>query len=275
MSNELTKTSELALAVENSSANRVETSFINEINQIRQSIGLLDSRLKLKQKGRKILIDQLIHETRTPLTILKSYLEAIEDELIVVNQEELLVMNHQIENLTEIISNIGNMIDSSSNINDNKMEQFELNLLIRQIANGLKVQFDQKNIKLDLSLEGKIILSSDKYKLSQVIYNVLTNAWKYTPQHGHVEIQSQLNQDQVHIVIKDSGVGISEKEREFIFDAYYRHPDVIHLEGEGLGLYIAKENLKKINGEIYATSVKGNGSVFEIVLPKSNNNNSK
>lgn len=275
MSNELTKTSELALAIENSSDKRVETSFINEINQIRQSIGLLDSRLKLKQKGRKMLIDQLIHETRTPLTILKSYLEAIEDELIVVNQEELLVMNHQIENLTAIISNIGNMIDSDSNINENKVEQFELNILIRQIVNGLKVQFDKKNIKLNLSLEGKILLYTDKYKLSQVIYNVLTNAWKYTLEFGHVEIQSQLNLDNVKILIKDSGIGIAEKDLNFIFDAYYRNQDVVDLEGEGLGLYIAKENLKKINGDIYAISEKGNGSVFEIVLPISNISKSK
>ena len=248
MSSDLINTAELANNIQIGVNGVTTKSSIFEITRIRESLEELNTRLKIKQKNRKELIDQLMHQTRTPLTILKSHLEGVEDGIIEMNEDEIDIWKNQIDNITVIIANMSGMIDANKENDDLVIEKFDVNQLINQIVSGISPQFLKKEILLNILSHEKIYVETDQYKLSQIIYNILTNAYKYTENNGSVDIDYFVNNGNIYIKIKDTGVGISKDDIDKIFNAYYRSPEVLKINGDGIGLYVVNENLKLING---------------------------
>jgi len=267
MSNDLRNTASMALNIEMGNEANTELSNINEIRTIQSSLLTLNSKLKLKQKSRKKLIDEMVHQTRTPLTILKTHLEGLEDGVIDMTPEAIKACENQVDNVTLIISNMSSMIDAEKDTDSVQYEEFEINQLLKQIVGGLKLQFDKKHIELNILSDKKIIVNSDKYKLSQSIYNLLTNAYKFTESDGKVVVNYDIDGSELFISIEDNGIGISEEDKTHIFDAYYRGKNTAGSSGEGIGLYVVKENLDKINGTIDVISKVGEGSKFTIMIP--------
>ena len=226
----------------------------------------LDNKLKLKNKSRKVLIDELVHQTRTPLTVLKTHLEGFSDNIIEMTPEEIKVCEAQIENITAIISNMSNMIDAQKDFDAINIEEFEISALLRQIVNGLKAQFKNKGISLEYNADGKVTLNTDKYKLSQALYNIITNAYKFTNEDGRVTLSYKDADGSLEIKITDNGIGIGKEKVGKIFDAYYRGDTAD--KGDGLGLFLAKESIVKIHGTISVSSELGSGSEFTISIPK-------
>lgn len=268
MSRDLMNTAKMAQDINLGENTNITRTNINEIRTIQQSLETLNNRLKLKNKSRKVLIDELVHQTRTPLTVLKTHLEGFSDKIIDMTPEEIVICENQIENITAIISNMSNMIDAQKDFDVLNIEEFEINSLINQIVNGLKAQFDKKKIALNLLSDQKVILNTDKYRLSLVIYNLLTNAYKYTPPNGMVNIDYKISDEFVTIAIEDTGIGIAKQDIEMIFNAYYRIDKTGEAGGEGLGLYFVKENLDKMHGDIKVSSEIGIGSKFAVKIPK-------
>ncbi|MHB8130421.1 MAG: sensor histidine kinase [Mobilitalea sp.] len=268
MSRDLINTAEMAQNIDIGNSTVTFHSHVKEIRVIQQSLESLRTRLMLKQKSRKTLIDELLHQVRTPLTILKTHLEGIEDGVIDMTTEEIRVCENQIENLTSIITNMSGMIDAERQDDVLHVEDFEFNQLIKQIVNGLKVQFDKKEIDLKIMEQQKVTLSTDKYKFSQAIYNILTNAYKFTEPNGRVLLSYKVTSEELILTIEDNGPGISEEVQEKIFDAYYKRDTTINTAGEGIGLYVAKENLTSINGSISVDSELNRGSRFIISIPR-------
>lgn len=265
MSKELIQTAKLAGDMELENKMEFQHSGILEIRTIQQSLESFQNRLRLKQTSRKKLVDELLHQTRTPLTILKTHLEAIQDGVIDLSNEEIRTCEAQLENLESIISNMSGMIDAEKELDCLKPEEFELSQLLHQIVAGLSVQFERKGLKLVQLNHRKTILNTDKYKLSQCIYNLLTNAYKYTDKDGTVTIDYQIEQEWLYLKISDTGVGISDLDRERIFEAYYSGSQN-DKNSEGIGLYIVKQNLDLLGGSIEVSSEPGRGSEFTIKL---------
>ncbi|MHC1719928.1 MAG: sensor histidine kinase [Clostridiaceae bacterium] len=268
MSKDLMLTAQQAIDIDLGNTNNIPKSHVKEIRTIQQSLETLQAQLKLKQTSRKKLIDELVHQTRTPLTILKTHLEGLEDGIIRFTPEEIRTCEAQIDSIASIITNMSGMIDADKDIDTVNIEQLELNQMLKQIVGGLKVQFDKKAVVLQLLSHQKMLVKTDQHKLSQVIYNILTNAYKYTNSSGRVTVDYKQTGDEILIVIEDTGSGIKEEDRLKIFDAYFKGSNSVNTTGDGIGLYVAKENLKKINGTIDVESEPGVGSKFIIRIPK-------
>jgi len=268
MSKDLMLTAQQAIDIDLGNPNNIPKSHVKEIRTIQQSLETLQARLKLKQTSRKKLVDELVHQTRTPLTILKTHLEGLEDGIIRFTPEEIRTCEAQIDNIASIITNMSGMIDADKDIDTVNIGQLELNQMLKQIVGGLKVQFDKKAVDLQLLSHEKVLVKTDQHKLSQVIYNILTNAYKYTNSGGRVTVDYKLAGDEISIAIEDTGSGIKEEDRLKIFDAYFKGSNSVSTTGDGIGLYVAKENLKKINGQIDVESELGVGSKFTIRIPK-------
>jgi two-component system, OmpR family, sensor histidine kinase BaeS len=269
MSKDLTDTAQLASNIQIGNPLENKPSSIKEINQIQNSLHDLNTRLKIKQKSRKTMVDQLVHQTKTPLTILKSHVEAIEDGVIQISKEELAIFQDQIDHLNNILSNMSTMIDAEKESEILTLETVDIHQLLNQIILGLRSQFDKKGIELKLISTTKVKLMTDPYKLSQVIYNLLTNAYKYT-EKGRVEISVKEDKDTLIIAISDTGNGIETADIDNIFNAYYRGTSATKIPGEGIGLYVVKENLNQLCGTIDVQSTLGKGSTFTIKLPLKN-----
>ena len=267
VSKDLIQTADMAQNIEVGKENLIRYSKTKEIRIIQKSLESLESKLKLKQKARKTLVDEMVHQTRTPLTILKMHLEGMEDGVIHMESEEFKVCENQINNLSDIITNISSLIDAGTNERKVVLEEFELYQFMKQIVNGMKSQFQKKNIDFRLLTSEKIQVKTDKYRLGQSIYNILTNAYKFTPSGGNVSLNFYRESDTIKIEIADNGYGIKEDEQVKIFDAYYKKSKDTGDAGDGIGLYVAKENMESLSGRIEVQSKEGKGSKFILVLP--------
>ncbi|NMR89513.1 HAMP domain-containing histidine kinase, partial [Vibrio parahaemolyticus] len=173
---------------------------------------------------------------------------------------------NQVESLTFIIGNLNRIIEDETETNDLNLEDIEIDKLIKQIVNGLKNQFDNKKIQIKIDTDEKMTIRTDKYKFTQILYNLLTNAYKYTESNKKVSISYRIEKDDFVLEVKDEGKGIKEEDIDKIWNAYYRGQDEIEY-GEGIGLYVVSENVKKLGGEIKVYSKVGNGSIFTVKLP--------
>ena len=109
---------------------------------------------------------------------------------------------------------------------------------------------------------------ADRARLTQVFSNLLDNAIKYTDPGGNIGIRTRRQDDQVIIEFNDSGIGIARGEQLFIFDRFYRSPEVAELiEGAGLGLSVVKSVVEQYQGRVWVTSAPEIGSTFSVVLP--------
>ena len=266
MIEDLEDTEKLAYDINLGAENNLKLSKIEEIKFIQMSLQDLNNKLKLKQKARKQLLDEMIHQTRTPLTILKAHIEGYQDGVLDMDEEELSVCESQIDNVTDIISNISKMIESEEIKDKVIYEDVEIKKLLSKIVKGLKVQFNKKNISIDIVGEEVIVLNTDKYKVSQSIYNLLTNSYKFTPNGGSVVLSYRLKEEYLEVSVSDSGIGIEKEEIERIFEPYYRGGNIREIKGEGVGLYVVKQNIEKLNGEVEIFSEKGKGTTVKILL---------
>lgn len=267
LSRDLRNTSSMALDIDLGNQADIPLSKIREVRIIQQSLKELKSRLKLKQKGRKRLLDEMVHQMRTPLTILKTHLEGFQDGVIDLTPEEIKTCELQIESISSIISNMSGLLDTERKVSPLHVEAFEFSHVLRGIIVGLKLQFDQKQVALSLMSHEKLMIKTDVYKLSQSIYNILTNAYKFTQPGGKVEVFFRADEKMLTIEIRDTGTGISPKEQQHLFDAYYKGSNAQTVPGEGLGLYVVKQNLEQIKGTIRVASAPGQGSHFVIRIP--------
>ena len=262
MSKDLIQTAEQAVTIDLGQEIRYPKSRVLEISTIQDSLETLQARLKLKQTSRKKRIDELVHQTRTPLTILRTHLEGFQDGIIRFTPEEVKTCETQIDNLSSIITNMSGLIDAEKDVGELHMTNVDLSVLVRQIVAGLKAQFDQKSVELAALNHNKITVHTDPYLLSQAVYNLLTNAYKFTPSGGRVTIAYEVIDRALVISVRDTGVGIPAEEQARVFEAYYRGKNAVHTSGEGIGLYLVKENLQQIGGKIELESAPGKGSTF-------------
>jgi len=138
----------------------------------------------------------------------------------------------------------------------------------------MKYLIKQRKLTLNLNIPDEIYLEIDKNRIGEVMTNLLSNAIKYTPPNGKISIELQKQDRWVILNVKDTGVGLTEKEMSVLFtrfgkiDRYNDGLEYIDIKGSGLGLYICKEILKLHGGQIWAESDGRNkGSTFMVKLP--------
>ena len=163
MSKDLRNTAVMATNIDLGNETDLERSKVREIRIIQQSLDTLQSKLKLKQISRKRLLDELVHQTRTPLTILKTHLEGFEDGVITMTPEEIKTCESQIDSITAIIANMSEMIDAERSVDAIQTEDIEISQLMKQVVGALKMQFDKKQIELILASHKNLLRKIKSY----------------------------------------------------------------------------------------------------------------
>jgi PAS domain S-box-containing protein len=141
---------------------------------------------------------------------------------------------------------------------------------IRRTERLLRERIAEAKLSLDVACPYSLVAHADADRLQQVLLNVVTNAIKFTPAGGALSIDAEQESDRVLIHVRDTGIGIPEEHLGRIFDAFVQlDPQYIHSaqRGVGLGLAIARDLAQAMQGDLTATSVVGEGSVFTIALP--------
>jgi len=266
MSKELIKTAEDAKKADSQVVFIEKPSKVKEIFDIQYRLSQLSKKLKLKEKLRKEAIDQIVHQSQTPLTVLRSNIEGLMDDIIQPDQKRLEILMTQVEHLILLLDSLDERILTLGESNALQLEAINLQVITEKLVKGLELKFKQKGLDLNFHYKGDEIITSDESLLVQIIYNLVNNAYKYTDT-GSIDLTLDVTGETVKIVVDDTGQGIEKKHQESIFDAYYRvNPEVN--EGQGLGLYIVKNNVEALDGRIEVDSTINKGTTITIVLPK-------
>lgn len=260
--------------------------FIREV-QVREAFRT-DLRLKEIEKERIQELEQvkthfftnISHELRTPLTLITSPLEKYFLSNASLNKDQKTKINSIYQNAQKLLRLINQLLDLSKIESGNVQPVVEKHDLVRQL-HSIKQSFDayaqQKQIKLkwDAPVESMFVYY-DADIIEKCVTNLLSNAFKFTPEDGIIGIRLELHKvykgasesiNRVSIHVSDTGKGISAEHRQHIFDRFYQIPEKVDRVGTGVGLSLCKELIEVHRGSIEVQSDLGAGSDFKIQFP--------
>lgn len=244
-------------------------------------IGVLDvfrdvTKAKLADRLKSEFVSIVSHQLRTPLGIIKWYLEIIENEDY-FDKMPLKLRNYfdQIEKSNERVLSIVRDLLSVSRMEQGKLRNITKNVSLREeilrIIDQMQISARKKQIKLTLVVNEKELLAVDidVVRFHEVIENLINNALEYTPARGQVIVTLTKDRSIIFISVKDTGIGISEADQKKLFTKFFRSENAIKYkpDGSGLGLYVAKSYVNDWGGKITIESKEGKGAEFLISIP--------
>jgi two-component system sensor histidine kinase VicK len=245
-----------------------ETGFVNGLITVLHDI---TEQEKIDEERREFVAN-VSHELRTPLTTMRSYLEALvegawKDENIAPNF--LSVTQNETERMIRLVNDLLQL--SKLDSKDYRLSKDWVNFSV--FFNHIIDRFEmtkQQNISFKRNIpKDSLFVEIDEDKITQVLYNIISNAMKYSPEGGQISFTVNVMENMLEISITDQGVGIPKDKLDKIFDRFYRVDKARsrNLGGTGLGLAIAKEMVLAHDGKIWATSEDGNGTTIYFTLP--------
>ena len=226
------------------------------------------------EERRKEFVANVSHELRTPLTNVRSYAETLRDAGGAIPQETennfLDIIITETDRMTHIVQDLLTLSRLDAGNAELNLSRFPFADAIQSVyrANALEAKRHGHQLTCG-SLEDLPLIVGDRSRLEQVMMNILGNAIKYTPDGGHIRITAGSTQNQVWMEVCDDGIGIPEKDRDRIFDRFYRVDKARSREsgGTGLGLSIAREIVLRHRGTIRLVPHQGPGTTIRLTLP--------
>jgi CheY-like chemotaxis protein/nitrogen-specific signal transduction histidine kinase/AraC-like DNA-binding protein len=219
------------------------------------------------------LYTNITHEFRTPLTVIQGMADIIRDKSDEKLREETEIIERNGNTLLHLVNQMLDLSKLETNAMPVHMIQADIIYYIRYLVNSFRSLADIKNITFQFRLSpDQFVMDYDPDKLMQIMSNLISNAFKFTPAGGKVEIFSRVTgteKQTVELRIKDNGEGIPEDHIPHIFDRFYRVETRFRpaTRGSGLGLALTRELVKMFKGTINVSSVYGKGTEFIVCLP--------
>ena len=246
-----------------------------EIQEIVQALENMRTRLQALELQKSSFIRHISHELKTPLAAIREGTELLYDhsvgELNAEQQEISHIIKDSVFRLQQHIEDLldFNIVLDSTSLQDS--ESMQINDVVKQVLCDRKLDIKRKKLTVHQQL-GEISLFSNRKQLAVIIDNILSNAIKYSPDEGVIDISSRLKEQNIQLLISDQGIGIAKENQDKIFDAFYQGtpPKDNAIKGSGLGLTIVKELLLRLNGsiEILPETLRQQGTTIKIMLPR-------
>jgi len=236
-----------------------------ELNKLYRQIEELYNK-EMQKAGQMALVGELAaglaHEIKNPLSGIRGAIEVLKDEMDIGNPLRKVLSEILLE--MDRINNVLNDLLTYAKPKELELTKVNLNDLISQSIRHAQNQIFNKEISfIDSQIDEKIYIYGDPLKLEQVFLNLLLNSIQAIKDKGIIEIEKQIMNDEVEIIIKDNGEGISEKNLPNIFKPFFTTKP----KGTGLGLSLSKQIIEQHKGKIWAESQIGKGTSFHILLP--------
>jgi two-component system sensor histidine kinase BaeS len=248
---------------------RVKVTGGDEIGRLATAFNAMSERREQLEKLRRVMVSDVAHELRTPLSNIRGWLEAAEDGVVSPDRalmssllEEALLLQHVIDDLQDLA-----MADAG----ELRLHRERVNAagLLAQVATSHGGSADAAGVTLSTRSEGDPELFADPVRLRQAVGNLVSNAVRHTPAGGTVSLSARGEGEQVVIDIADTGAGITAEDLPLVFERFWRVEKSRNRRtgGSGLGLSIVRKLVEAHGGTVSATSVIGRGSIFTLRLP--------
>ncbi|MGB0231166.1 MAG: phosphate regulon sensor histidine kinase PhoR [Pseudohongiellaceae bacterium] len=232
------------------------------------------SQLHRLELMRKDFVGNVSHELGTPITVIKGYLEAILDNIQDLDgkwEKPVIQMHQQSSRMENIVKDLLALSALETGTPSRKQSSFALIQLLSEIVNDARQIFAQQDHQFSLSCDENIKFIGDRGELYSAIANLVSNAAKYTPYQGKINILIRLSEDFLEAHVEDNGPGIEAQHLPRLTERFYR-VDVSRSSetgGTGLGLAIVKHIVNRHDGELTVSSEVGKGSCFTCRFPLS------
>ncbi|MBQ4571549.1 MAG: HAMP domain-containing histidine kinase [Bacilli bacterium] len=232
-----------------------------EIEDLNSTLNYAVEELKKTEKLQKELLANISHDLKTPITLISGYAEMMKDikeENTPENLELIIAECNRLNLLVNDLLELSRLQSKTTTFNNTK---FNITKLIKEIVERQVLLSD---FNIEFNFDKEYYVYADEKRISQVIYNFITNAINYSKDDKHIIITQNVKNNCLSISVKDFGIGISDDELHLIWNRYYR-VDKTHQRnsvGTGLGLSIVKEILDHYGFKYYVDSIKDEGSTF-------------
>ncbi len=239
---------------------------IYELDQLNISSKLISKSIKDQDKIREDLVNNLSHDLRTPLTVVKTNIEAMNDGIIEINNENLQTLNDGINHIIAIANRLDELTKIKEEISD--LESINISKETISIVKFFNQEALKHEITIGYNVDENIFMKIKTESYCQIVQNLISNAIKYNKESGEIFVSLFKKGHTIELVVKDNGIGIKNEDIQFIFDRFYccdksrKHGE----ESSGIGLSIVKSLVNFYNGEIIVNSVYGEGSEFKVIF---------
>jgi len=233
-----------------------------EVRSLAHAFNKMAARLDQSDRQRRDLLADVTHELRTPLTVARGTLEGMLDGVYPIDEARLRSVLEETQVLDRLVDDLRTLALSESGALQLRREPTDLAVLVGETAAAFRPQAEAQGVALDLALAPDLpLLEVDPERIRQVLSNLLSNALRYTPQGGRIELAARPG---VELTVRDSGAGIPPDELPHVFERFYKSRDS---GGMGLGLAIARRLVELHGGTIAVESAPGQGTTMRVHLP--------
>ncbi|MES0359396.1 MAG: ATP-binding protein [Anaerolineales bacterium] len=249
---------------------RVEVHGEDELAILGQTFNQMAAALENAEETRQAMTADIAHELRTPLAIQRAHVEALQDGVYPVTDENLQPVLEQNILLTRLVEDLRTLAQADSG--QLQLEKIPTNFLslVERILDRFKPQAEVRNIKLQFSSQGECQpLNLDPGRMEQILGNLISNAIRYTPDDGWIKVILECSPERATLSIQDSGPGIPDESLPHIFERFYRADQSRSRikGGTGLGLAIARQLTEAHGGILTAANNPDGGALFKLTLP--------
>ncbi len=242
----------------------------DEVKMLGETLNEMIKRIADAFKSQKQFVADASHEFRTPLTVIQTELELAQKEVEKpVVKESINIALSEVDSLTKLTGSLITLARLDSFQTSLNISALRIDELLIECVQIMKQTAAKKNIKIDLSISEAFEVNGDEEKLKRVFINLIDNSIKYSASDKIVHVKLiPGDKNNINVIIKDDGYGISQSELDKIFRRFYRSNEMRSKEtGSGLGLAIVKEIISMHGGMIDVKSDLGRGTTFKIILP--------
>lgn len=247
----------------------------DEINRLARTFNEMLERLEKAFDSQKQIVQDLSHELKTPLTILRGQLEVALTRPRSPEEYAALLQGSvsEIENIRRIIDDLLMLARLDSRGGTLEMKRVDLAPLMQGLMEDVKVLAQSKTIELEFDDSdcGDCAIQGNQIHLKRLFMNLLDNAVKYSSEGGNIRVELKAMPDRVLVRVADSGPGIAPEHAPRIFDRFYRGEKGQRSDSYGLGLSIVKSIVDTHQGQIAVDGRPGRGAIFSVSLPKKQN----
>jgi signal transduction histidine kinase len=243
-----------------------------EAELARRAFAEQNKRLRELDRLKDEFLSLVSHELRTPLTSIRGYLELVLDEEAgELNTEQRRFLHAVERNSGRLLRLVGDLLfvaQADAGRLTLEPTSFDLSALAADSVEAARPAAREKAIKLLLSAEPVPLLVGDRGRLAQVLDNLISNALKFTPEGGAVEVRTSSDEEHATVAVFDTGIGIREVDQPRLFERFFRSSMAIDqaIPGTGLGLAIVEAIVKAHSGRISVDSEEGKGTTFSVEL---------
>ncbi len=249
---------------------RVPVRGSQEMIDLAETFNSMASDLQRAEELRVNLMADVSHELRTPLTVMESSLRAALDHVYTLDESEVANLYGQTRHLIRLVSDLRELSLAESGHLPLEKIPTDIQQIITDSLQALEPLSAEKNVQMENEAGAGSEVSVDPFRIRQVIFNLLSNALRHTPEGGKISIKTLSDGKEITVLIEDTGDGLSPDEAASVFNRFYRADKSRSREtgGTGLGLSIVKAIIEAHGGRVKAQSDgKGLGSTFSFSIP--------